>query len=192
MQLKAKRSRKYYRTDLAYIRAVYLHNKKKIAKVISPEWLEANNGNVYEAFKDLIKSQMAYKNPYTKKNYTVDEAIKRESRSMDFNPKWTIGDVYGRNFHSLVVQHKELKKLFYEHEGINRYNKIDYKQYSFEGYYFYKGKSALLYKYGTTYFIETQSPDANSGASLELFGESSLRNLEKTNQLILDAHRRRK
>lgn len=192
MRLNAKRKRSAYRTELEYIRAVYLHNKKKIAKNISPEWVEANNGNVYQAFKELVQSQMKYTNPKTNKNYTALEAIKRESRSMDLNKNWSIGDIYGRNFHSLVSEHKELKKEFYQHEGINRYNPIDYSKYSFEGYYHYKGKQVLLYRYGDTYFVESQSPDAKTGASLEIFSGSKYYELTRTNALRLEQKRRGK
>lgn len=163
MQLKAKRKRKYYKSDATYIRAVYNNNKKKIKENISEEWLELFNGNTYEAFKSLVRDQMAYQNPKTKKKYTVEEAIRREARSKDLNKNLTTGDIYARNFHNLITKATEIKELFYQHEGIKR---IDFKQYRFLGYYAYNSKEAAVYNYGDSYFLEFQSPKDGNGKSL--------------------------
>ena len=166
MRLKAKHRRSFYKSDVAYIRAVYVKNKKKIDANISPEWVEAEkigNGSSYKAFKELVLSVMEYTNPKTEKKYTVEEAIRREAGSKDLNKNWSSADVYARNFHSLVTSDKEIKEIFYQHEGIK---KIDYKQYEFLGYYYYNGREVAVYKYGDSYFLEHQSPKDGTGATL--------------------------
>ena len=188
MRLKAKRSRKYYKSDLTYIRAVYNNNKKKINANIADEWVEAFGGDVYKAFKSLIQDQMKYQNPRTKKKYTVEEAISRESRSKDLNKEWTTGDIYARNFHSLILKEKEVKKLFYQHEGIKR---IDYKEYKFLGYYKYNGRDVAVYNYGDSYFLEFQSPKDGTGASLEYMSGYQFQRYIETSNLVLEKIRRR-
>ena len=162
MRLKAKRTRKTYKSELAYIRAVYQHNKKKIDRNISEEWVQGKSN--YEGFRDLALDIMSYTNPKTGKKYTAEEALKRLARSKDLNKNWETGDVFGRNFHEVVKKNKEVKEIFYQHEGIK---KIDYKSYNFLGYYNYKGTNVLLYNYGDSYFLEEKSPKAGAGASLQ-------------------------
>ena len=168
MRLGAKKRRGAYKTDVAYIRAVYQHNKKKIDKNISPEWVEAY-GDSYKAFKNLILEQMKYQNPKTNKKYTVEEALKRESRSKDLNKTWTSTDISNRNFHELVKKDKDMYQLFKQHEGIK---KINYSAYQFEGYFNFQGRPCAVYSYndgeGSTdsYFFEFQSPKDATGATL--------------------------
>ena len=188
MRLKAKRARKQYKSDLTYIRAVYNNNKKKIAANIADEWVEAFGGDVYKAFKSLIQDQMKYSNPKTGKKYTVEEAIRREAGSKDLNKEWTTGDVYARNFHSLILKEKEVKEVFYQHEGIKR---IDYSQYNFLGYYKYNGRDVAVYNYGDSYFLEYQSPKDGTGASLEYMSGYQWQRYNDTKNITLTKVRRR-
>ena len=189
MRLKAKRPRKYYKSDATYIRAVYNNNKKKINANISEEWLEAFEGDAYKAFKNLIKDQMQYTNPKTDKKYTVEEAIRREAGSKDLNKNWSSSDVYARNFHSLITSDKEIKELFYQHEGIK---KIDYKEYRFLGYYYYNGREVAVYNYGDSYFLESQSPKDGTGASLTYLSGFQWQRYQDEAKIVLMTHRKRK
>ena len=185
MRLKAKRARKNYKSELAYIRAVYMHNKKKIDRNISEEWVEGKSN--YEGFRDLTLDIMSYTNPKTGEKYTADEAIKRLARSKDLNKNWETGDVFGRNFHEIIKKHKDIKELFYQHEGIK---KIDYKSYEFMGYYNYKGTNVLMYKYGTSYFLEEKSPKAGVGATITYFSETELREAERFDLKLVQKRKR--
>lgn len=188
MQLNAKRRRKHYRTEKEYIRAVYQHNKKKIIKNADPEWIRSHNNNPYLAFKDLIEHQMSFLNPKTGKKFTASESIKRASRSKYLNKEWTTADIYARNFHSLITKDKELMELFYRHEGINR---IEFDKYEFLGYYTYQGSGTVVYRYGDSYFIEPQSPKAQSGGLLYVSGQNFMQ-MKNQGQIVFDKYRKRR
>lgn len=188
MRLAAKRRRKYYKSDSTYIRAVYNNNKKKIKENMAPEWIEAFDGDIYKAFKSLIKDQMRYTNPKTNKRYSVEEAILRESRSKDLNKNLSTGDIYARNFHSLITKDKEVKELFYQHEGIKR---IDYSQYNFLGYYTYNGHEVAVYNYGDSYFLESKSPKEGTGASIEYMSGYNWERYKGSGNIVMYKHRKR-
>lgn len=189
MRLKAKKRRKYYKSDATYIRAVFNNNKKKIIANISEEWVEAFGGDVYKAFKNLVMDQMKYTNPKTNKKYTVEEAITREARSKDLNKNWSSSDVYARNFHSLVASDNEIKEIFYQHEGIKR---IDYKEYKFLGYYYYNGKEVAVYQYGDSYFLEHQSPKDGTGATLTYLSGYQWQRFQDEGKIVVMTWRKRK
>lgn len=238
MRLKARRARKFYKSDTQYIRAVYQRNREKIVNNISFEWLgvfyqdkniiddtlrtkkgiekakeayklykenpkkmtleerltyEDNKKqlekNAYKAFKDLVQDQMEYTDPNTKKNYTVERAILRESRSKDLNKEWTTADVYARNFHELIKKNTDIKEIFYQHEGISR---IDYKQYQFLGYYKVRGgKSVAVYNYGDSYFLEYQSPKGGTGGGIEYISGFQWQRYIEDGTLALETYRKR-
>lgn len=190
MQLRAKKRRSQYKSEQAYIRAVYLHNKKKIAKNMDEKLLEANNYNVYSAFKDRIEAYMSYTNPKTGKAFTASEAIKRITRSKYLNKEWTTADVYARNFHELIKKNKRVKKMFYENEMIS---KIDYSKYEFLGYYNVNGTSRVVYRYGKSYFLEPQSPKGGSGeASLAYLTEWDFEEMESMGKITFEKYRKRR
>lgn len=238
MRLKARRARKFYKSDKQYIRAVYQTNKDKIINNISIEWLgrkfqdknitddmirrrqgieaaeeaiKLYNKNpkkmtleermtyqdnkkiiekaAYSAFKDLVEDQMEYTDPDTKKNYTVERAILRESRSKDLNKNWSTADVYARNFHELIKKNTDIKEIFYQHEGISR---IDYKQYQFLGYYKVRGgKSVAVYNYGDSYFLEYQSPKGGTGGGIEYISGFQWQRYIEDGTLALETYRKR-
>lgn len=146
---------------------------------------------VYRAFKDLVESQMAYTNPKTNKNYTAVEAIAREARSKDLNKYWDTKDVYARNFHSLVKKYDDVKKEFYQHEGIK---KIDYRKYNFEGYYQLRGGgSVAVYSYGDSYFLQAQSPKGKAGVgSLTYLTKQEFDEYIRIGRIAFEVSRRRK
>lgn len=183
MQLKAKKKRSQYKSDLAYIRAVYLKNKKQIDKNINEIWVETYGGNKYTAFKQLILEKMKFQNPKTKQKYTVTEAMRSEARSQDLNKDWDASYVRKRNFHELIKGNEEIKDIFYQHEGIKR---IDYNEYQFLGYFDYHGRNCVVYKYGDSYFLEFQSPKEGTGASVMYVSGYSYQRLIDQAELIQD------
>lgn len=213
MQLKAKRARSSYKSEGTYLRAVFKNNSKKIsqnmadiwirkgiqrrdnlsdmeAQAITEEQIQAarkDKSLVYKQFKGLIEERMKYKNPKTDENYSMSEALRVEARSKDLNRTWSTGDVYSRNFHNLILNAKDVKKKFYEHEGIK---KVDYSKYNFLGYYYYQGKECAVYNYGDSYFLEAKSPQRGSGASVYYMTGEQLDYNMNTNTVVFAQHRK--
>jgi len=177
------------RAEKAY--NLYKKNPKKMSLEDKIEW-EKNKKEIeskaYQAFKNLIKDQMSYQDPKTKKNYTVERAILREARSKDLNKTWSSSDVFARNFHSLVRQDKKIMGQFYYHENIK---KIDYSKYEFMGYYKYLGRDVAVYNYGDSYFLEFQSPKDGTGASLVYLTRFEFELYSKNQKISLDKYRKR-
>lgn len=170
-----------------HIRAYYQKNKKYIDTHVGAEWLEAY-GTPYKAFKKLVEEKMRYKKYGTDRTYTVDEAIKREINSKDFNPMWTTSDVYSRNFLSRIKSDKDLRKAIIEKSDISK--KVVYQRkgkggnyiqvqrlrekfkadnIKFEGYYLINGTNAIVYSYDKdTYIIEYKSPKVGQGATFDV------------------------
>lgn len=198
MRIKTRRKRSAYKSEANYIRAVYVSNKKKIMKNISDSWIKKgikaiklkqgkseeeaekiseeeiaaareNSKFIYKQFKGLVAEKMKYTNPKTKKDYTASEAIRILKNSKDLNNNWTTGDVYSRNFYNLIKKEKEVKRKFFENEGLK--TRINYKKFEFLGYYLYNGKENAVYKYGNSYFLEAKSPKDRTGASLTFMTE---------------------
>lgn len=172
--------------------ALYNKNPKKLTleeKILWKENKKEIQKKAYQAFKNLIEDQMKYTDPKTDKGYTVERAILREARSKDLNKTWDSGDVFSRNFHELILREKDIKEVFYQHEGIKR---IDYNEYKFLGYYYYDGREAAVYNYGDSYFLEFQSPKEGTGASLIYLSGYQWQRYKEENRIYLKVDRKRK
>lgn len=171
------KSRKSYKTDYAYMRAVYTANKDYIEARISPSFVE-KYGTAQKAFYALVREQLASTNYNEGRLYTVDEAVKKVNNSSEMNKQWSKSDIKANNFKELLKKDKEIwnelrKKEFRENGRFAKYDpsKLKYKGQYNDGY-----SNVAVYKYGDTIIIERKSPNAGVGASLEImdFGQFDL------------------
>lgn len=170
--LPAPRKRSSYKTEEAYINAVYRYNKAYIDSHMDPELLAKNKRNGPRAyFLDEVKRVRKLQNQMKDKHYTLRQALKRVSNSLILNPTMTKSDIKANNFESLLKKDKEIYKEFRNRtrDEKKRFTKFDYSKVEFKGYYVYNGSNAAVYFYDNdTVVIEYKSPQQGTGASYEV------------------------
>lgn len=198
MRLKAKHSRKFYKSDRQYIRAVFNANKRKIIENIGTEWIEkyyenADEANFYRKQYLQTKKKPSNMNQAWENKYVERVAYKEfkelvESQMAYTNPKtekkYTVEEAILRESRSKDLNkewttadvyarnfHELVKKNSDIKEVFYQHEgikRIDYSQYNFMGYYKYKGKDVAVYNYGDSYFLEYQSPQDKEGQGATL------------------------
>lgn len=172
-KLRALRTRRYYKDDASYIKAVYRANKKYIDANMRLGLVDLH-GTPERAFYYLVKAdKMEDTNPKTKKKYTVDEAINSVANSYEMNPTWEASDIYANNFKKLLKTHpEEYKQLrMTEFREGNKFAKFDPNKLQYKGFYIVDGTRSAVYYYGDTVIIEAESPTKNEGANLKLWSK---------------------
>lgn len=173
--LPAPRKRSSYKTEEAYINAVYRYNKAYIDSHMDPELLKKSKSKGARAyFLDEVKRVRKLQNQMKDKHYTLRQALKRVSNSLILNPTMTASDIKSNNFESLLKKDKELYKEFRKRtrDEKKRFTKFDYSKVKFKGYFVVNGANAAVYSYDDdTYIVEKKSPPNGVGASYEIWSK---------------------
>ena len=179
MQLKALKRRSRYKSDSAYLDAVYRNNKEAIDSNIDPNWVKLHK-TPKAAFKALVREKMLEKDYTTGKNYKINKAIKKLANSKDLNKEWTNKDVMYNNFQQLIKKEKGLSKEFRKRlrDERGRFRKYSPKDLKFLGYYTGTNGNAAVYQIGDLIIMEKKSPDKNTGASVSYMNETDFKYAE--------------
>lgn len=173
-RLRAKKNKSFYKSDSAYIDAVYRNNKAYIDSHMPKELLDrgVSPKAFFKAEVFRVKQQL---NQQTGKKFTTNRAIKRVANSKMLNPEMTNSDIKANNFESLLKKDKERFKEFREKtRSRGRYTKFDYTKVAFNGYYTVNGSNAAVYQYDEdTVIIEYKSPQQGTGASYEVMDKGA-------------------
>lgn len=174
-ELRALRTRKYYKDDRAYIKAVYRANKNYIDANMKESLINLH-GTPERAFYYLVKAdKMEDLNYKTGKNFTLLEAIRSVANSNELNKQWEAEDIYANNFKNLLKSHPEeykyLKNREFREGG--KFAKFDANKLEYKGFYIIDGTRCAVYYYGDTAIIEAQSPFRNGGADLQVWTKSA-------------------
>lgn len=156
MKLKAKKARRKYKNDLAYIRAVYRNNKSTIDAAFPPE--DFLGQKPFTSFRRYVEDQLYKHDPTTMKilktksgkpikSSTVNKTIESIARSEKFTSKFerlTTNAFTGiKKFPSAYKRFRELTKMH------GRYAKIDSSKmewnYDINGY-IYDNRLVIIYK----------------------------------------------
>jgi hypothetical protein len=166
--LKAKKNKSFYKSEKAYIDAVYRNNKAYIDSHV-PTGIKASPQAFFRA--EVLRTREMY-NQETKKNFTIRRAIKRVANSKMMNPGWKNTQIKANNFESLLKKDKFLYKDFRNKtkDENKRYTKFDYTKVNFEGYHVVNNTNASIYSYDKDlYVIEFVSPPNGTGSSYEIW-----------------------
>lgn len=167
-RLRAKHNKSFYKSESAYIEAVYRNNKAYIDSHTPQELIEkgVSPKAFFKAEVFRIKQQT---NAATGKKFTTNRAIKRVANSKMLNPDMTTSDIKRNNFESLLKKDKKVYKEFRNRtRKSGRFTSFDYSKLQFDGYYNIDGTNAAVYIYEDVVIIEFKSPQQGTGASTEI------------------------
>ena len=172
-RLRAKKNKSFYKSESAYIDAVYRNNKAYIDSH-TPQELIDRGVSPKAFFKAEIFRVKQQVNQSTGKKFTTNRAIKRVANSKMLNPEMTTSDIKKNNFESLLKKDKDIFKEFREKTKFKgKYTKFDYTKVTFDGYYVINGSNAAVYFYEDLVIIEYKSPQPGTGASIDLMNRDS-------------------